>query len=73
MNIYITVHLCMVHTDTTYSLHIANPTVHMLHTRLVDNLHIRYKWLEMYTYFVNLHGKCTSSQTTYTFFIILIG
>ena len=40
MNIYITVHFCMVHIDTTYSLHIVNAIVHVLHTRLVHSLHI---------------------------------
>ena len=34
--------------------------------------HVRYKWLEMYTFFVNLNGKCISSQTTYTFLIIFL-
>ena len=34
--------------------------------------YVRYKWLEMYTFFVNLHGKCISSQTTYMFLIIFL-
>ena len=46
-------------------------STHTLNLKDFD-YNVRYKWLEMYTYFVNSHGKFISSQTTYTFFIILL-
>ena len=39
-------------------------------TKMIMISCVRCKWLEMYTFFVNLHGKCISSQTTYKFLIL---